>query len=77
MKAVLSENNVRFEYMDITKSMLALKTFLVVRDTSEAYSGLRGKRTIGIPMLMVDGTPYVLDGPDHAKALIDSLELRG
>lgn len=77
MKAVLSENEVKFEYMDITKSMLALKAFLVVRDTSDAYRDLRGKRTIGIPMLMVDGVPYVLSGEDHARELIASLELRG
>ena len=77
MKAVLSENEVKFEYMDITKSMLALKAFLVVRDTSDAYRDLRGKRTIGIPMLMVDGVPSVLSGEDPARELIASLELRG
>ena len=77
MKAVLSENEVKFEYMDITKSMLALKAFLVIRDTSDAYRELRGKRTIGIPMLMVDNVPYVLSGEDHARTLIESLGLRG
>ena len=77
MKAVLSENEVKFEYMDITKSMLALKAFLVIRDTSDAYRELRGKRSIGIPMLMVDNVPYVLNGEDHARELIASLGLRG
>ena len=75
MKAALSENHVKFEYQDITRSMLALKAFLVLRDTSDAYRDIRGKRTIGIPMLLVDGTPYVLNGTDHALELIRSLDL--
>ena len=75
MKAVLSEHNVKFEYQDITKSMLALKAFLVIRDTDDAYRDIRGKRTIGIPMLLVDGTPHVLGGPDQALELLQTLEL--
>ena len=61
--------------MDITGSMLALKTFLTLRDTSDAYRNIRGTRTVGIPMLLVDGTPYVLNGPDHLRELIRKLDL--
>ena len=75
MKAALSENNVKFEYMDLSKSMLAFKTYLTMRDTSEAFRNIRGTRTIGIPLLVVDGEPYVLNGVDHVKELIRSLEL--
>lgn len=75
MKAVLSENNVPFEYADITRSMPALKAFLVIRDTSDAYRDIRGKRTIGIPMLLVDDKPYLVNGPEHARELINTLEL--
>ncbi len=75
MKAVLSENHVRFEYADITKSMLALKAFLVIRDTSDAYRDIRGKRSIGIPMLLVDNVPYLISGPEHMQELIDTLDL--
>ena len=72
---MLSENSVPFEYFDITRSMPALKSFLVIRDTSEVFRDVRGKRTIGIPLLVVDDVPYPVNGPAHAVELIDKLHL--
>lgn len=75
MKAVLSENEIGYLFADITGSMAALKSFLVLRDTSEAYAQVRGTRTVGIPLLVVDGEPYIVEDEDHARALVETLHL--
>lgn len=75
MKAVLSKKNVRFEFVDLTTSMAALKSYLVMRDTSEEFKDIRGTRVVGVPLLVVDGEPYILSSEDRVDQLIRELEL--
>lgn len=75
MKAVLSKKNVSFAYADMSASMDALKSYLLMRDTSEAFRDIRGTKVVGIPLLVVDGEPYVLEDENQAERLIEELEL--
>ena len=37
MKEVLSENNIKYMYMDVCESVGKLKQFLTIRDTDPAF----------------------------------------
>ncbi|MBM6919166.1 hypothetical protein [Intestinimonas butyriciproducens] len=76
MKEVLSQNNVRFVYIDVTSSIGYLRQFLKVRDTYPAFEEIRKESRVGLPTLFVDNTPYLVDGPEHALQLIDELQLK-
>lgn len=76
MKEVLSQNNVRFVYIDVTSSIGYLRQFLKVRDTYPAFEEIRKESRVGLPTLFVDDTPYLVDGPEHALQLIDELQLK-
>ena len=76
MKEVLSQNNVRFVYIDIASSIGYLRQFLKVRDTYPAFEEIRKESRVGLPTLFVDDTPYLVDGPEHALQLIDELQLK-
>ena len=76
MKEVLSQNNVRFVYIDITSSIGYLRQFLKVRDTYPAFEEIRKESRVVLPTLFVDDTPYLVDGPEHALQLIDELQLK-
>lgn len=76
MKEVLSQNNVRFVYIDITSSIGYLRQFLKVRDTYPAFEEIRKESRVGLPTLFVDDTPYLVNGPEHALQLIDELQLK-
>lgn len=78
MKEVLSEKNVKYLYVDICESVGRLKTFLKVRDTSEAHREAREtSHRAGIPCLMVDGEVILVDGPEHMESLIEEYGLAG
>lgn len=72
MKAVLSEQQIPYQYVDLSASLTVLKSFLVIRDTHDVFKPLRGQRKIGIPLLVADGEPYILDGAtaDQVRTLI-------
>ena len=76
MKEVLSQNNVRFVYIDVTSSIGYLRQFLKVRDNDPAFEEIRKESRVGLPTLFVDDTPYLVDGPEHALQLIDELQLK-
>lgn len=75
VKEVLSQNNVRFVYIDITSSIGYLRQFLKVRDNDPAFEEVRKESRVGLPTLFVDDTPYLVGGPEHALQLIDELKL--
>lgn len=76
MKEVLSEKNVKYLYVDVCESVGKLKTFLKVRDTSEAHREAREtSHRAGIPCLMVDGEAVLVDGPEHMERLIEEYGL--
>lgn len=75
MKEVLSENNVKFAYVDICESVGSLKKFLKIRDTSEVHAAARENHAAGIPTLVIDDQVFIVHGPEHAKELIEEYNL--
>ena len=73
MKALLSENNIPYAYADISNSMTALKSFLVIRDTSPIYAEKRGTRTVGIPLLVVDDQPH-FPTDEYVRSLVEAFK---
>lgn len=53
VKEFLDKNNFEYTYVDITESMKNLKEFIKIRDTHDAYKGIRGRAMVGIPMLKI------------------------
>ena len=67
VKQYLTENNVQFEYIDITGSMKDLKEFLKHRDTNPVFDHIKAQGAVGIPCTMVtgDGDPkFIFGEPD-------------
>ncbi len=54
MKEVLSQNNVKFAYLDITESLVHLRNYLRYRDTHPAFDQVKDLPSIGIPVIVVD-----------------------
>lgn len=54
VKEFLSENNIEFNYVDITESMFNLKRFLKYRDNNEVFDNIRRKNMVGIPVVMIN-----------------------
>ena len=75
MKEFLSENNVKFAYVDVCSSVMSLKTFLKIRDTSEAYEKVRERHSVGIPCLVIDNEVFLINGVDMVKELVEKYEL--
>ena len=75
MKEVLSQKNVRYAYVEITAGIGPLRQFMKIRDTAEVYAPIRESHRVGIPCLVVDDVPYIVEGPEHAEKLIQELHL--
>ena len=65
----------RFAFVDITSSMVSLKSFLLLRDTSDAYKDIRGTKKVGVPVLVVDDVAHIIEDEASARALVDELHL--
>lgn len=62
MKEFLSENEVKFVYLDITESMLNLKLFLKHRDYAPAFKEIRENGRVGLPTIVINnGEEYIFD----------------
>lgn len=75
MKEVLSQNEVKFAYIDICESVGMLKKYLKIRDTSEEHAAARETHAAGIPTLVIDDQVIIVKGPEHAKELIEEYHL--
>ena len=75
MKEALSQTNINYVYMDITGGMLALKSFLKIRDNNDSHKEAKANGRVGIPALSVDGNTYVLTGTDDTMSLLKELDL--
>ena len=49
----LLENNVEFEYVNITDSMRSLKIFLALRDHIPFFDTIKANEKVGIPVVMI------------------------
>lgn len=75
MKEVLSKNNVKYMYVDVCESVGKLKSFLKIRDTSEAHKEAREQHRAGIPCLVIDNEVILVGGAEHAQQLVDEYHL--
>lgn len=66
MKEFLSQNNINFNYIEITDSMLNLKTFLKYRDNYPQFEEIKKKGRIGIPCIMINnGGKFLFEDSDN------------
>lgn len=66
MKEFLSQNNINFNYIEITDSMLNLKTFLKYRDNHSQFEEIREKGRVGIPCIMINnGEKFLFEDSDN------------
>lgn len=77
VKEVLSENQIKYLYVDICESVGKLKSFLKIRDTSEAHKVAREEHRAGIPCLVIDDNVILVEGAEHTKKLIEQYGLKG
>lgn len=75
MKEVLSENNVKYMYVDICESVGKLKLFLKIRDTAGVMEEVRREHRAGIPTIVIDDEVIPIDGPDHMRRIIEEYRL--
>ena len=48
----LDQKGIVYEYLDFSENLRNLKEFLLLRDTEDAFSPLRGSDRIGIPCIV-------------------------
>ena len=76
MKEVLSENNIKYAYVDVCEGVGKLKMFLILRDTREEFAQVRQEHRVGIPCLVIDDDVILMQGADHMRQLIDEYQLK-
>lgn len=76
MKEVLSENNIKYMYVDICEDVGKLKSFLKVRDTAPEMQEVREQHRAGIPCLVVDDQVILVNGAEHMQQLIEQYQLK-
>lgn len=60
-KAIQASRGFEANYVDITESTANLKEFLLIRDHSPLYAGMREKGGIGIPLFVKEDGEMTLD----------------
>lgn len=70
MREALSQNNIRFAYLDISASIMNLKRFLTVRDTADSYAEIREGHYVGVPCLQIEDRVMYIDGVADIDALV-------
>lgn len=62
MKEFLSNEGIKYLYLDISENMLNLKTFLKYRDSAPAFEDIKKSGRVGLPCLVInDGEEIVFD----------------
>jgi glutaredoxin-related protein len=75
VKEVLSQNNVKYAYEDISAGMRQLKDFLKIRDNNEGHRAMRELGKVGLPTLVVDDNIYILTDAEDTQKLVTELKL--
>ncbi len=66
MKEFLSQNDIDFNYIEITDSMFNLKTFLKYRDNNPQFEEIKKKGRVGIPCIMINnGEKFLFENSDN------------
>ena len=76
MKEVLSENNIKYMYVDICESVGKLKQFLKIRDTADACKEIREQHRAGIPCIVIDDEVTPDNSPELMQQLIEQYQLQ-
>lgn len=72
MKEFLSENNIKFAFVDITESMFNLKLYLKYRDFRPEFDEIKKKGTVGIPFICINnGEKIIFDEKPDLNELVD------
>ena len=71
VKEALSQNNIVFDYIDISASIMNLKKFLRIRDISDAHEEVRKKHSVGVPCIMAGDQIYIAETPAYVEKLIE------
>lgn len=65
MKEFLSQNGIKFTYVDITDNMFNLKMYLKYRDSRPEFDEIKKVGRVGIPLIVVDnGEKLYFNTPD-------------
>ena len=75
VKEAFTEAGVKFMYIDVCESVGSLKKFLKIRDTADSHAFCRERHTVGIPCIQIDEEVMLVNGPDHAKELVEKYNL--
>lgn len=76
MKEFLSNNNVKFVYLDITDSMLNLKTYLKYRDSRPEFDEIKMKGRVGIPFIAINnGERFIFEKFDELLSELQQEEI--
>ena len=66
-KEFLLKKNVKFAYQDMSESILALKTFLKIRESRPEFDQVKERGLVGIPCTVVnDGEKIIIDYDEEA-----------
>jgi glutaredoxin-related protein len=64
LKEFLSNNDIDFEYIEITDSIRNLKIYLKLRDTRPEFDEIKRIGRVGIPFIMIDnGERFIFEKP--------------
>lgn len=73
MKALLSENGLSFEYLDVAEGMREFKIFLKLRETRPEFDRIKSAGGLGFPCVVVNNGETILFGDldlEHLKKLV-------
>lgn len=59
-KEYLSNNNIKFLYLDITENMLNLKRFLKYRDNRPEFDEIKRAGKVGLPCIVIDDGEQII-----------------
>ncbi|MDR1732497.1 MAG: hypothetical protein LBR61_10450 [Synergistaceae bacterium] len=74
-KDLFEKNKVEYDYVDISSGTAPLAKFLKIRDTSALFDNIRGKGSIGIPTIELEGRYYLFGGAEEIQKFIDGNKL--
>lgn len=62
LKELLSKEDIKFVYLDITENMFNLKSFLKYRDNYEIFESIKKENRVGLPCVVVNNGEKVIIG---------------
>ncbi|MDF2882924.1 MAG: hypothetical protein K0R54_3481 [Clostridiaceae bacterium] len=60
IKEYLSQNNISYDFLEITESLKNLKTFLSYRDNRVEFDNIKKEGRIGIPFITIEGSDKLI-----------------